>query len=414
MKKYFKELVTHPLFSGSAIMFVGSNSVSFVNYLYHFIMGRMMGPSGYGELASLISLIGLLGMIPASLSLAVIKYISSAKNHDEVGGLANWLKNKIFKTSLVFFIIILVLSPTISSFLNINKTSYIILLAISLLISFQSLLNRAILQGLLMFKEIVFSSFTENTMKLLISILLVYLGFQVSGVLLALVITAFFGWYITSLYLRKIGLKERNSSPDVKPMLFFTIPVLIQSISTTSIYSSDVILVKHFFSSYDAGIYAALSTLGKIIFFATGPINTVMFPLISKRKATGGPFKKIFIYSFVITSFFSVCCLLVYWLFPTLVIKLLYGNAYLEAKELVVWFGIFISLFTLASLFINYNLSIGRTWVTLLPFFAAIVQIFMISLFHQSLFTVIMISTIVTALLLASLLIYSSYERVKN
>ncbi len=79
MKKYFKQLITNPLFSGSAIMIFGSNFVSFINYLFHLVMGRMLGPASYGELAALIALIGLLGMIPASMSLVIVKYVSSAK-----------------------------------------------------------------------------------------------------------------------------------------------------------------------------------------------------------------------------------------------------------------------------------------------------------------------------------------------
>lgn len=411
MRKYFREIIAHPLFSGSAMMVFGSNSVSFINYIYHFAMGRMLGPSSYGDLASLISLVGLLGMIPASLSLAIIKYISSAKTQDEVNSLTNWLKGRIFKASLIFFLIMLVSSSFIASFLNIHRVSYLILLSIYLLISFQSLLNRSILQGLLRFKEIVLSTLAENTTKVIISVILVYLGFQVNGALFAFVITALLGWYLTNLYLGGGSNVKSKLVPEIKPMLFFAIPVLVQSISTTSIYSSDVILVKHFFSSYDAGIYASLSTLGKIIFFATGPISAVMFPLVSKRKAGGEPYKKIFLYSFVITTIFAACSLVIYWLFPELVIKLLYGSAYVQAKGLVVWFGIFISLFTLSSLIINYNLSLGKTKITILPFIAAIIQIIMIILFHQTLFSVILTSTIVSALLLISLLIYSSYDK---
>lgn len=410
MKRRFLDLISHPLFSGSAVMIIGSNAVSFINYLYHFVIGRMLGPTSYGELASFISLIGLLGMIPASLSLAIIRYVSSAKTPDEVSSLINFLRNKILKASLFFFIVILICSPILSSFLNIHSFPSFLLLAIFFLISFQSLLNRAILQGLLKFKEIVLSTLAENTTKLLISMVLIFIGFQVNGALVAFVITALLGWYITNLYLADSNKGKSNLIPDIKPMLIFTIPVLVQSISTASLYSSDVILVKHFFSSHDTGIYASLSTLGKIIFFATGPIGTVMFPLVSKRKASGEPYRKIFIYSFITTSIFAGVSLAIYWLFPELVISLLYGSAYMEAKRLVVWFGIFIALFTLSSLIITYNLSLGKAKVTLFPLVAAIAQVILITLFHQTLFTVIIISIIVNALLLALLLIYSTYD----
>lgn len=403
--------IKHPLFSGSAIMVVGSNSVSFLNYLYHLILGRMLGPAGYGELAAIISTLGLLGIIPASLNLVVIKYISITKDDSEIAALVSWMKKKTFIASLIFSLIILVASPVISSFLNINKIYYLILVAASFLFSIQTLLNRSILQGLLKFKEMVVSMLIESGVKLLAGIFLVYFGFQVGGAVVGFFISIIIGWYITKSYLRYHSRNSHKFRIDSHKILLFSIPVLIQSLAITSIYSSDVILVKHFFSSYDAGIYASLSTLGKIIFFGSGPIGAVMFPLVSQRNAEGKPFKRIFVYSFLATLLLSLFIIAVYFWVPTFAIKLLYGSAYLESANLLVWFGLFTGLFTLSALLVNYSLSLGRNRVVLLPLCAAVLQIVMILYYHQTLYTVILISTAVSALLLVSLLIYSSYGK---
>lgn len=401
-------ILKHPLFSGSAIMVIGSNATNFLNYIYHLIMGRLLGPANYGELAALISLMGLLSILPGSINLVIIKYVSSAKNETDVISLISWLKARIVKVSLMLTFVILITSPLIASFLHINKFIYLILIAVSFLFGFQSLFYRAILQGLLKFKEMILSVLVENTSKLLISVFLIYLGFRVGGAMLAFVIAAFLGWYITTYYLKFRTKQKTYVSPDVKSMALFAVPVIIQSFSQASLYSSDVILVKHFFTSYDAGIYASLSTLGKIIFFGTGPIGAVMFPIVSQRKAKGGNYRKIFIYSLFSTSFLAASLLMIYWLFPNLAIRLLYGSAYLEGSNLLVWFGIFITLFTIAFLFISYALSLGKTKVVLLPFIAAISQIILIWFFHESLFRVIAISIVISALLLLGLLIYSS------
>ena len=130
LKFTISNFIKNPLFSGSAVMIVGSNAVSFINYLYHLMMGRLLGPANYGELVAIISLIGLLGVIPGSLNLVVIKYISSAKNDMEISSLINWFKNKIIIASLVFCLILLILSPVISSFLHLSKSYYLILMAL--------------------------------------------------------------------------------------------------------------------------------------------------------------------------------------------------------------------------------------------------------------------------------------------
>lgn len=411
MRKKVQAIIANPLFSGSAIMILGSNSASVLNYLYHFIIGRMLSPGYYGELASLISVMGLLGIIPAALCLVIVKQISSAKDDEETLNLVKWFQTKIFIIAVIIAFFVLIASPFIASFLHINKISYFFLIVLTCLFSIQTAFNRSILQGVLKFKEMVVSLLTENVSKLLISILLIYLGFSVGGAMWAFVLSSLIGFYLTNIFLRIRNICETKIGPDIRQIIKFTIPVVVYSFSTTSIYSSDLILVKHFFSSHDAGIYASLSTLGKIIFFGTGPIGAVMFPLVSKRSATGKPHQKIFILSFLATLILALIILGIYFLIPEIAIKMLYGSAYLGAASLLVWFGLFISFFTLSSLIINYCLSLGNTRVVFLPLFASIIQIVAIYFFHQTLFTVILVSTLISALLLMSLLIYSICEK---
>lgn len=404
-------LIKHPLFSGSAIMIIGSNATNIINYIYHFVLGRLLGPANYGELVALISVIGLLGVIPGSLSLVIIKYISAAKNQDEVVILTNWLKDKSFKVALGLFVLIIISSPFIISFLRVSQIWYILLIAASSLFSLPALVNRSILQGLLKFKAMIGSILIENTVKLILAAILIYIGFGIGGAVIGLTVAAITGWYFSVIYLKSSKTGKRISMPDIRPMMFFAFPVIIQSFAITSLYSSDVILVKHFFSSHDAGIYGAISTLGKIIFFGAGPIGAVMFPLVARRQSRGEDHKRIFVYSFFATMLMSVAVLLIYWIYPSFVVTSLYNSSYLEAKNLLFWFGVFMSLFTFSSLLINYSLSLGRTKVVVLPLVAAFMQIVVISIFHQSLFQVITVSILVIALLFASLLIYLSFGK---
>lgn len=409
MKKTIKNIISHPLFSGGALMIIGSNSINVLSYLYHLVMVNLLGPSGYGELAALISVIGLLGIVPGSLSVVIIRYISVSNSEEELKVLLFWLKDKILKFSVVFFLLIILFSPLINSFLHIDNIYYLPLIGISFLFSLSSVINRSVLQGLLKFKELIISSLAENFIKLAISVFLVFIGYKVFGAMLALVIASVIGWYLTVILLNIKGKSTKKSPSNIKDMFLFTIPVLVQSLAITLLYSSDLILVTHFFSKHEAGIYAALSTLGKIIYFGTSPISSVMFPMVSRRHARGEDHKKVFIYSFLATLFFASCAMFVYTFLPIFTINLLYKTAYLEGASLLAWFGLFITLFTLSSLVTSYNLSLGKTKVVVFSVVASIAQIIGIWFFHQSLYQVIMISVWVTALLLVCLLIYSSY-----
>ena len=341
------------------------------------------------------------------MSLVIIKYVSSAKKREDEDEIIIWMKDKTLKIAISGFILIIIISPFAASFLHISKILYMILIAISFIFSLMTVANRSILQGLLRFKDMVISLLVEGLTKLALCGVLVYFGFAVGGAMIGWVISIIAGWYLTNLYIDKKKVKINKF--DAKPILLFAMPVLLQSISATSLYSSDLILVKHFFSSHDAGIYAALSTLGMIIFFATGPIGAVMFPFISQKSAAGSDYKKIFIFSFCATAFSAFCLLGIYWINPQFIVKLLYGSLYIEAANLLVWFSVFITLFTLSNLIITLNLSLGKTNVVIFPVVAASLQILGIYFYHNNLFQVIMVSILATALLLSFLLIYSSY-----
>jgi O-antigen/teichoic acid export membrane protein len=256
----------------------------------------------------------------------------------------------------------------------------------------------------------VISVLGENSAKLILAIVLVLLGFGVIGALTALFVGVFFGWLISRKFIEKYILKQTVQQPNLRPIVIYSIPVIFQFLTITSLYSSDVVLVKHFFSSHEAGIYAAVSTMGRIIFFGASPITAVMFPLVSSKYSKGQTYKKVFILSLSMTTAVALSVLFVYLLLPGLSIKLLYGAKYLEAKPLLLMFGIFSSLLTIANLMINYYLSLGRVKVIILSVIAAVLQIVGIIFYHESLTEVITLSIIITTLLVASLFVYFAYE----
>lgn len=410
--KSIKDAIRHPFFYGSATMIIGSNASNFLNYIYHLIMGRLLGPVSYGELATLLSLSGLLAIIPASFSLVITKYISSAHTNKDVESIIKWSDKKVFLAGGIAFLLIFLTSRYISSFLSIGNQWLVTIIGAGLVFTLPLILNRSVLQGLLRFKQMVISILVESSLKLLLGAVFVYIGFSVGGALAGLIIAGFVGWLLSRWFISDYIRGGEAKPPILKPFVMYSISVLIYSIAMTSLYSTDIILVKHFLSSHDVGIYAALSTLGKIIFFGAGPIGAVMFPLVAQKQKKGENYTTVFNYSFILTSLFALTILAVYWLQPAIAIKILYGSRYLEGTNLLIWFGIFMMFFTLSSLFITYNLSIGRVKVVILPSLAAIAQIGGIWVYHADTMTIVSISILVTALLLAALLIYSSYGKI--
>jgi len=173
----------------------------------------------------------------------------------------------------------------------------------------------------------------------------------------------------------------------------------------TAMYTFDVILVKHFFEPVTAGLYAAASLLGKIIFFASYSFSWVMFPKIAEAYSKGEEYKHIFRKSLLLVSILVAIAVFVYWLIPDLVVGLLFGVEYLAVTDLIAPFGLAMGLFSIAFIVTNYYLSTNRTkFIYVLAAFA-ILEIAAIWFFHQTLEQVVNILLATMLALVISLFI---------
>jgi len=416
--KMFKKIFSNQLISGSLAMTIGTGIAGVGNYLYHLLMGRMLGPTDYGILASLISLSYLLSIPTATLNLVLVKFVSAfkgKKDFNAIRGLFKVSAQKILPFVLVFLLIFLILTPFIISFLHLNSSLPFILVLLAFFISVFLTINRAFLQGLLRFGYFSFSSILEIFLKLSVAIPLVIWGFKVNGALFGFLVGGIFGYLFTLIPLRWLFEKKNQKlKMGKKKILSFTLPVFFSTLAFTSLYTSDVVLVRHFLPGQESGFYAALALLGKIIFFATSPIVAVSFPLISERHASGDKYRHLLWTSLGLVGGICFLAMTVYFLFPSFLIKILYGSQYLPAVPFLGIFAVFLSLYSLSFLFVNFFLSIGRVKTVILPVVAGIFQIIFICFFHQNLRQIIFISVALAALLLVSLLLYCLQTIKKN
>ena len=409
MKKIIHEIYHNPLAKGSFVIFVGTTVSNFGAYLYHLFMGRMLGPVSYGVLTALISLLYLISIPALTLGTTVVKFVSLAKtkkDYAQIYSLFYGLSQKLLVASVAIFLLFAFVSNLLAEFLQIPNQSLIILTGSLFLFSLLPTVNNSILQAFLNFPFLAVNSIFATILKLTLAVVLVRLGFSVGGAIFALLISST-GAYLLSFYpLRFLWQFKNRVRVDWSKIVSYATPVFLTILSLTSLYTTDVILVKHFFPPLQAGLYAATAVIGKIVFFASSAVPIVMFPLVSERYENGGNFRPILLQSLILVAGISGSITAFYFLFPKLMVEVLYGSSYLSVSPYLGIFGIFISLYSLANVLTNFFLSIRKTQVAFFPFLAAILQIGLIWFFHPSILMVIQISILTTALLLTSLLLY--------
>ena len=415
MIKHVKKLVKSPLFSGSVLMIGGSMGVNVVNYLYHLVMGQVLGPVDYGKLAAIFSILYVATVIPTSSSIAIVKFVSSAKNKKERDLFYFRIKRLYAWIGLILSILWIAFSGLVSDFLHIDEIVAILLVAPTLFLSLVVLVNQSLAQGVLKFKGVVVPNLISAIFKLIVGLGLVYMGYSVGGAMFGVVIGVFLAYVYSIRFTKVLNVKKiEKGTLDLRPFVKYALPVLTQAMAFTSLFTVDLILVKHFLPEFDAGLYAALSTLGKIIYFASQPVSSVMFPIVAGKRSRGEGYRKVFYLSFVMTALLSLIVVLFYYLLPEIAIGVLYGKEYLMAKSELVWMGVFMSAYALSYLLVSFILSLNKTKIVILPIIVAVLQVLLIVRYHNSLRQVLQINTLMTLALLAMLVIYLGWNEAKK
>lgn len=411
-------LFENPLLAGSTILFLGNLITNVSNYLYHLAMGRMLGPSSYGILESLISLLYLMEIPLTTLGVVVVKYVSQFKGegrYKAVGKLYLKLNSQLMIIGLGGLVAYFLFTPILAKILHLNDNFWLVMVGLMVFVTIFSGINRSVLQGLSKFFELSLSGIAEGVGKLLLSVGLVAVGLKVTGAMGAMLIAGVLG-YAISKYFVNDRVKEYDLSENLgrQTIIKYSLPVFISMLSLTSLFSTDIILARYYLTGFEAGLYSALAVLGKIIFFASGSIGAVMFPLISEYKAKNQNYRKIFWQSLGIVAMISIGMSAVYFIAPKIVILMLYGADYLKAVPFLGLFAIFLSLYSLVNIFVSYYISINKSGLALLTLPAAVLQVFLIIFFHQDISQIAGVSIAVLGLLVLFFIWYHFFYEKEN
>lgn len=413
-------LLKHELVSGSMYMFVGFTVANVSGFLLNLFLARSLSYSDYGIFASLLSVITLASLLVNSINAIIVRFTSGYFARGQISEVARLYRNffkYIFLISFFFFSGFFLFSTPLKNFLQLDNVWYVILVGLIIAFFYLGILNSAFLQSLLKFKVLSLITSIGGVTRLLVGTLFVFLGFRAFSGLWAIFFMNLAVLIIGFIPLRFL-LKKNNSrklSVSTREILSYALPASIAIFFMTSFTSTDVILVKHFFNPHQAGFYAGLSLVGKVIFYFTAPIPIVMFPLLIKRHHLGHNTNNLFHFALLLSAAPSLLITFFYFLFPNFAISLfLGGRDYLIIAKYLGFFGLYLTVFSLLNVCVNFFLSLNRTEIFPLVASFAIFQIALIWFFHSNFYQVIGISLIVCTLLLILLLLYYYKEFIWN
>jgi O-antigen/teichoic acid export membrane protein len=381
--------------SGSLVMLVGSGVVSAVNFGYNVVIARLLGPADFGHTSAIVTLLMLASAITLSFQLVCAKFVA---RNEGVSGKAEvyrslrrraWLVGVTLGTSLI------VLQAPVTSYLRLPTPWLVILLATGIAFYVPLGVKRGGLQGTCDFGRLSVNFMLEVAVKFLGALLLVEAGFGVTGAVAAIsasvVLAYFFPLHDALLDPEPTGSVPASFGEGMQAIVFFVGQVLINNI--------DILLVKHFFRPEEAGLYAAVALVGRVVYFASWSVVSAMFPISAGQKAKEQNIS-VLVVPLLFVLFIAVTFILVLQLVPVTVVRTVFGTGFTQVAPLLSLYAAATGAYALSVVLIAFEMSrrIANTgWLQLV--FSGLV-IGGISIFHADLRQVIVVQLVLMVFLL--------------
>ncbi len=383
MLKKAKKIWQNEFFRGSLFFTLASFLTNILNYFFNFIAGRSLGPQGYSEITTLFSYMSITAVPTAVFSTFLIQKISSSEDNRFV--LAHSMEQLLWqKIRRWWFVPLLSLSiiPFIPKITNLSVSAGTVLIPL-ILLSFIATFYGATMQGLKLFFLYSFISFIATFLKLLGAILSTRIFYKFNVIMffifLSVVIPLIIVFFILRSTLRKkVGAKTLKIDRRIVSLLFNVqfLLILFSTLALTLFNNIDIIFVKKFFISTDAGIYSSWSIFAKIIFYALGPLISISFIFFSGTKNKKSQNVALNI-ALLFLIFVAIGSFIVYKNFAGLVISALFGNKFFAVAPYLSLASIFGSLYAAIAFLNGYFLAKNDKTSLILPLLLPVYFIFL-------------------------------------
>jgi O-antigen/teichoic acid export membrane protein/tetratricopeptide (TPR) repeat protein len=199
------------------------------------------------------------------------------------------------------------------------------------------------------------------------------------------------------------------------PFVPFIVTGLASTLAIGVFVGADVIIVEHFFDKVQAGQYASVAAIGNAVFFGTGGVASVVFPLIAARHGSGRSTYGVMGGTFALCAAATITGTVFLGFFGHFVLLQFSGERYVGGAHILGWYALGMGIVGWVVILVNTQQSLNRLtllWV-LVP--TIILRPALLLVFHGTLLTVVVVSDLSAAVLaLVLMVMYVVNERTRR
>ena len=263
--------------SGSLVLLSGSGLNTAINLAYNIAVARYLGPKGFGHATVIYTILVLLSAVTLSFQIIAAKFIAQQESSASRTAVYRFFHRFSWACGVLAALLLVLFQGGISDYLNLPDPKLVSLISIGAAFYVPLGARRGFIQGTCGFRNLAVNLVIEQVIRLGGSLALIGLGFGLYGVIAANSVAIAIAYYTARVKLsghlpNPLWLSHATHEM-FQAAIFFAGQMVINNCG--------IVLVNHFFLAREAGCYAAVAMVGRVIFSFSQAVVNSTFPLVA-------------------------------------------------------------------------------------------------------------------------------------
>jgi O-antigen/teichoic acid export membrane protein len=386
--------------SGTVILLTGSSLATILSLAYNVVIGWFLGPKSFGHATVVYSLLVLLSAVSFAFQIVTTKMVAQQPSPEMKAEIYRYFHRSAIGCGISVALVLFLFRQGIADYLNLPDSSLIAMLAIAAGFYIPLGARRGYDQGSYRFHRLAMSLVIEGAVRLGGSYALVAMGYGVQGVVAANALAMAVSYFAMTQRLPGPApnpLSFREGAREIgQALLFYSGQMIINN--------CDLVVVKHIFPAQEAGLYAAVGLVGRVIFVLSAAVVNSTFPIVAGTRAEERKDLRLIATPLMLVLGIGSVVALAMWIAPPALWTTLLGPGFQIAGKydipyLSALYAFKTVVYSISAVVITFEMAhkiANTSWVQLAFSGALIAGIYK---FHSSLHQVIMVQLVVLSAL---------------
>lgn len=315
---------------GGLAFFLATGVANAGNFLFHVVMSRMLGPSTYGALGSLLGLATVVTLAVTAFQAAVTQSVAEHRAGAPSAELR--VGRSLRRTTAVgvgLLVVLGALSPALEGFLHLSSVVPVVLFGCFVAGTVATLVPQGVLIGRLRFARVALALVLGAATRLAAGPLFVHFGWGLDGAVAAVVLNSAVTFAVLLWPLRGELLHGRGDQFRFRARAAALAVVALGGVS--AFVGVDSFLARHYLARSASGYYVAAATAARIALFLPAAIGMLAFPRLAAHGGRGPEARAVLRQSLWAVAVIGLLAAAVVAAVPHTVIDVLFGSRYAPA-----------------------------------------------------------------------------------